>query len=563
MKLLLAGVVVQVACGDNTPPADYRFCDGWHQWGNNASHTGASCSTSQALSHMLADVEIDPFAAQEEKDTLDGDLSVHFQVPLIDGDDVFVVTKTGKYTPCTVASKLPDCNEPSELYRLNTQVWTESRFTWQDDQLVKVWSFDSDWKPEPQLGFEPMFQPAIVGDSIAVPGASGSIWFVDRGSGAVKRFVAPFGATPDTYVAGALTEMSGRIYYNVIQLDHDYPWSALAHAWLVAIDSDGSTIADYQDLVTDAPGGGDPCYSYLPISLQVYPDDPHPLSPDRLTPPQFSCGPQLPGINTSPAFAPDGTMYVVSHAQYNENYSYLVSVEATELRTNWTRSLRNLLQDGCGVTVDCIDAAPFGVDPSTGLPPAAAVDDSSSSTPVVMNDGTVLYGSFSAYNGDRGHLLAFDRDGSYRGNYSFGWDTTPAVVGDRIVLKDNNYFDGITLQPGPYDLTALDSSLEPLWKFASLDTKSCEREPDGTVTCVDDHPRGFEWCINAPAVDRDGTMFANSEDGNLYAITADGSLRDTFFLGKALGAAYTPVAIDHVGRIYALNAGHLYVVGEQ
>ena len=562
MRLLVAVAMVAAACGDNSPPAAYRFCDGWHQWGNNPSHTGASCSSGQALTQILADVVIDPFVAQEEKDTLDGDLVVHFQVPLIDGDDVFVMTKGGMYKPCAVSNKLPDCGEPSELYRLSSQVWSEVRYTWQDGRLVKIWQFDSDWTPEPQLSFEPQFQPAIVGDWIAVPGASGSIWLVNRESGAAQRRISPF-TSSDAYVAGPVTEMSGRIYYNAIQLDHDYPWQALAHAWLVAADTDGSVVlADYQDLVPGAPGPNDPCYGYLPVSLQTYQGYPPPPV-ERLTPPEFACGRQVPGINTAPTFAPDGTLYVVSHAQLAANYSYLISVEATKLHTNWTKSLRDLLQDGCGVTVDCVDAAPFGVDPYTGLPPAAAVDDTSSSSPVVMNDGTVLYGSLTSYNGDRGHLLAFDRDGGYRGNYDFGWDTTPAVVGERIVLKDNNYFDGITLQSGPYNLTALDSSLAPIWKFPSLNTKSCERQPDGSVTCVDDHPRGFEWCINAPALDRDGAMFANSEDGNLYAITADGTLRDSFFLGKALGAAYTPIAIDHVGRIYALNAGHMYVVGEQ
>jgi outer membrane protein assembly factor BamB len=100
-----------------------------------------------------------------------------------------------------------------------------------------------------------------------------------------------------------------------------------------------------------------------------------------------------------------------------------------------------------------------------------------------------------------------------------------------------------------------------VWKFQSTETKSCVRQPDGSTTCVEDHPHGFEWCINAPAVDKDGTVYVNSEDGNLYAIGADGQLRDKFFLDSALGAAYTPLALDAQGRVFALNAGHLVVVG--
>jgi outer membrane protein assembly factor BamB len=84
------------------------------------------------------------------------------------------------------------------------------------------------------------------------------------------------------------------------------------------------------------------------------------------------------------------------------------------------------------------------------------------------------------------------------------------------------------------------------------------------VTCVDDgeHLGGFEWCVNAPAVDSTGVVYANSEDGNLYAIQPDGTEKERFFLTLALGAAYTPLSIDYAGRIFAMNHGELIVVGE-
>lgn len=71
----------------------------------------------------------------------------------------------------------------------------------------------------------------------------------------------------------------------------------------------------------------------------------------------------------------------------------------------------------------------------------------------------------------------------------------------------------------------------------------------------------FEWCMNAPAVDKNGTIYAISEDGWLYAIDQGGTMRDRIFLELAVGAAYTPAAIGHDGRIYAQNYGHLFVAG--
>ena len=210
----------------------------------------------------------------------------------------------------------------------------------------------------------------------------------------------------------------------------------------------------------------------------------------------------------------------------------------------------------------------MGIDPSTGLQPAATVDDDSSSSPVARPAGGVVYGSLTGYNGSRGHTIKLAADGSFAGSYDFGWDSTPAVVGSaqdyRIVIKDNHYgADSQGVDLGPYVITELDSSLKPVWRFKSTETHSCERQLDGTLACVEDHPHGFEWCINAPAVDRDGVTYVNSEDGNLYAINPDGTWRDKLFLEKSVGAAYTPLALDHLGRVYSLNNGHLIVLGQQ
>jgi hypothetical protein len=57
-------------------------------------------------------------------------------------------------------------------------------------------------------------------------------------------------------------------------------------------------------------------------------------------------------------------------------------------------------------------------------------------------------------------------------------------------------------------------------------------------------------------------VYANAEDGYVYQIGQGGVLKTQTFLNQALGAAYTPVALDPAGRVYALNNGELTVFGQ-
>ncbi len=58
------------------------------------------------------------------------------------------------------------------------------------------------------------------------------------------------------------------------------------------------------------------------------------------------------------------------------------------------------------------------------------------------------------------------------------------------------------------------------------------------------------------------TQLAISEDGNRYAIQQGGVLKQRIFLELAIGAAYAPVSLGPDGKVYSLNAGHLFVVGD-
>jgi outer membrane protein assembly factor BamB len=266
-------------------------------------------------------------------------------------------------------------------------------------------------------------------------------------------------------------------------------------------------------------------------------------------------------------------------------------------------SLRSRFNDGCGVPVasggvfppngapgGCRDGAPLGVDPSTNRPGDGEVNDSSSSSPAVGPDGAIFYGAFSRYNYDQGHLMKFSASGSFANAYGFGWDQTPAIFkphdetdkcGDAcysLVIKENHYgntgsycdidffcpFDRNATNPASpeaYSITQLDQNMGVQWQFKSTNTQSCSRNADGTLSCFSDHPNGFEWCVNGHLVDEKGVVYANSEDGNLYAISQGGILKEKIFQQLALGAAYTPASMDRSGRIYSQNAGHLFVIG--
>jgi len=287
-------------------------------------------------------------------------------------------------------------------------------------------------------------------------------------------------------------------------------------------------------------------------------------------------------MSVAPAVAPDGTIYVVSRAHFNQWQAYLIAVNP-DLTHKWQASLVNLLNDGCGFLVpvsgpantdvnSCRNGATPGVDPTTNSKGSAGVQDASSSSPTVLPDGSILYGAKDSYNYGRGHLLKFDALGNFQTTFDFGWDSTPGVYSHNgtysVVLKDNHYgvaaycrMEKPTCGPSfeAYYITQLDPNLQVEWKFQSTNIQ----QPN--------NPNGFEWCINMPAIDNNGTVYVNSEDGNIYQLpqpplgTPPGTIitqpGSRLFLNLAIGAAYTPLSIGSDGKLYTQNDGHLFVVG--
>jgi hypothetical protein len=546
----------------------------WSQWGQSAAHDGQSCIRGQAPIQVLDHIVYDPFEFQEIAET-GGDLFIHYQVPLNDdAGNYFMMHKGGTFTPCDP----PGSGQPAgcgiDPQNIANEVWSEKRYQRRPDgSFEDKWTFDSDWKPFPVKTWEPMFQPALHGSLLYVPGAGGSVWKVlataDRAI-PLQR-INPFPTVdPDTYVTSGITvDRDGFLYWNVLK--HNAAPGG-NHGFLVKAAPGGQTwTVDYATLIPGAPAADDACFGTF---RQATPPIALPPSADAL-PPQQACGPQRPGVNVTPAIGPDGTIFTASTADNAVNYGYLVALRP-DLSLKWATSLRGLVHDGCGVhrvdspegDVPC--SATFsavGVDPNTNLPPALQVRDESSSSPVALPDGGVLYGALDDYNFHRGHLVKLGRSGQLAGTYTFGWDSTPAIYQHdgtySIVIKDNHYDT-----EGPFYLIQLSKDLAIEWKFQNTTTQACVRQPDGTLQCSDTtpdgetHANGFEWCVNAPAVDARGIVYANAEDGYVYQIGQGGVLKTQTFLNQALGAAYTPVALDPAGRVYALNNGELTVFGQ-
>ncbi|MGA8810841.1 MAG: hypothetical protein WB973_23455 [Thermoanaerobaculia bacterium] len=505
----------------------------WSQFAGNPRHTGDSAILAQPLRNVLADVVYDPLVP-DELEANSGELLIHYAVPLLDGDDVFMAFKELVFIG------------PFE----GIPYWGVKRLRWENGKLVEKWLARTDWAPVPNPGWEPSMQPVLASGFVYLPAGGGTLLKMDRNSGEIITRINPFASLDfATFMSGPPTiDAAGNVVYGAFRLNLDAPWSSdVTGAWLVRVTPDGTAKAvPLQPLVSNAPNPAAQCRSHFGFGTHL------PPSPDAVAP-STVCGSQRPGLNVAPAIAADGTIYIVTRTQLNERWGYLVAVNP-DLTPKWNASLRERFHDGCNVLLppgSCSDGAHTGVDPTDNLDGSGVVTDFSTSSPVVLPDETILYGAFTGYNDSNGHLMHFTAAGAYLGAYPFGWDTTPAVWkhnGTFSVVTKHNFY-GLALRPDPGEfMVQLDHNLNKEWEY---------RNP--TITADDEF--GFEWCVNAATIDASGTVYANAEDGILYAIGQGGVLLDRIALAGPLGAAYTPLAIDGNGRVYAQTGGHLFAVG--
>jgi hypothetical protein len=555
----------------SAPLGAYSQAPAWSQWGQNPQHTGNMPVIGQPPQGRLSDLVFDPFVSQEVAES--GALLTHYQSPLVTSSTVFMNFKSGSYVSCQpVGSGKPFPCGPDAW---NSEVWNETALQWQNGQLTTLWSFASDWKPVPNSGtapsqhalggWEPVFQPALSGTFIYVPGAAGTLYKLNQSDGSVATQINPFATLdPSRFVWGGLAaDNSGNVYYNVVQLNLAWPWDLdSVNSWLVKVapDDSASTVT-YSLLLPGAPAS---CISSFYGQRLPWPPS------VSAQPPVKSCGSQRAALNLAPAISVDGsTIYSVSRGHFWPRSSYLLAINSGDLSLQWATPLQGIFTDGCNVLLPpdgqpggCSIYGATGFDPTQNAAGSPAIDDHASASPVVVPDGSILLGANTAYNYGRGHLLKFTPAGQFIATYDFGWDSTPAIFPNNgsysVILKDNHYDNGSycsnpTWCPkaprGPYYITQLDSRLNIQWQF---------KDP----TVGKGHPNGYEWCVNDTAVDANGTVYAEDEDGYLYVVPQGATGTQKIFLEKSLDAGYTPVSMGPDGMIYALNAGHLVAIGQ-
>src|SRR5262249_1259664 len=141
--------------------------------------------------------------------------------------------------------------------------------------------------------WEPVFHAVLAGNFIYAPGAGGSLYKLDKTTGAQLAHFSPLGSDPDTFLEGPpAVDPTGNVYYHATRYVHGNAWNAdMLGAWLVKVTpGDTVTFVNYNTLNAGAPGGNDKCL-YIFKNNQL----PWPPTPDAV-PPVATCGTQRPGL---------------------------------------------------------------------------------------------------------------------------------------------------------------------------------------------------------------------------------------------------------------------------
>jgi outer membrane protein assembly factor BamB len=275
----------------------------------------------------------------------------------------------------------------------------------------------------------------------------------------------------------------------------------------------------------------------------------------------------LSGIQSSPAIAADGTIYVGSE--------YFYAVNPTDGSEKWAFDASVYSSPAIGtdgtIYVGSRDHNVYAINPADGSEKwAFTTGDYVGSSPAISSDGNTIYvGSL-----DHSFYAINTADGSQKWSFAtYGWIySSPAIGTDGTVYvgsadgylyaldpaegsKKWAFYTGGRIESSP----AISSDGNTIY-VGSLDSN--------TVFAVNRLDGSQKWAFttggqieSSPAIGTDGTIYVGSDDGNLYAINPlDGSQKWAFAAGgnvessPAIGADGTIYVGSYDNNLYAINS---------
>ncbi len=305
-------------------------------------------------------------------------------------------------------------------------------------------------------------------------------------------------------------------------------------------------------------------------------------------------------VLSSPAIAPDGTVYVGSH----DHHLYAITSDGT---LKWSFTTGFVVQSAPALDADgtvhfaSVDHKVYAVRADGTLKWMFTTGAYVYSSPAIGLDGTVYVGS------DDHKLYALNPNGIEKWAFVTGYNisSSPAVgpdgtiyvgsgdhnvyainpdgtqkwaftTGDQVASSPAVGADG-TIYVGSDDhhLYALHSEGTMKWAFtagAYVDS-SPALASDGSVYCgardntvyalkADGTPKWAratgDIVVSSPAISADGTVYVGSHDHNFYALNPDGSTQWVF---RTMSAVYSSPAISSNGTLYiGSQDGTLYAI---
>jgi outer membrane protein assembly factor BamB len=293
-------------------------------------------------------------------------------------------------------------------------------------------------------------------------------------------------------------------------------------------------------------------------------------------------------MDSSPVVGADGTIYAPSQGDIRDGYLYAVNPDGTlkwTFQTSFSCESSPAIGSDGTIYIYCDDGKLYAINPdgTTKWVLAEGFDGTNEmSSPAIGADGTIYFGSAN-YN-----LYAVNPDGTLKWAFQTPGDveSSPAVGPDGTIYVGSEYTNGY-----PHSIAYLfainpDGSLK--WRFQSPNywvLSSPAIGTDGTIYFGDGlslwalHPDGsLRWqvipddtggfnqaVISSPAIGADGAVYVGTNDGKIYAVNPDGSVKWKFPVGLSLvegapaigadGTVYINVCPFGPNRLYAIGHG--------